>query len=623
MFSKIELSPDNAKQYVVANSMPTLINNLSRINIFIGTNNSGKSRLLRELFARSDYKFSPNSLDFSEFLSSVKKAVQELKMLPKYSQETYVKLISILENSPSTLLYDFQLKHNISTHEIIELFNKEYSTAVQWYKARGYAISPQFNDILTIREKYFDAYDNVISEFNSREIDIKRYYIPTLRSLKDISPIGGADSKKYRDIYGEVTKSHYFTSVSTKIYEGIDAAKIFTGLTLYDDINSLVRSEINNRKKKKQFENFLSESFFNNQNVEITSHEKGKILIAIDEEEYPIEQLGDGIQAIIILIYKLFMHQGENAVFFFEEPETHLHPGFQRLFIETLRRPEFNSFQYFMSTHSNHFLDITLENDDISVYTFNKKKDGDSYKFYVENVAHGDDNVLQLIGANKSSVFLSNCTIWVEGITDRIYLRKYIDLYQNHEKSNNPNIRLFKEDYHYSFVEYGGNNITHWSFLDSDDDEHFNINVDRLCAKAFLITDSDNTKSGKKKERQEKLKERLGNRYYCLQSKEIENIISKQVIAQVVHSYEKPDTVVNFSKFERKDISNQSLGKAIESTVDGLINKTKYATESGTINDKLGFAKKAVCFMHSYQDMSKEAQELAQKLYNFIAKQNS
>ena len=27
----------------------------------------------------------------------------------------------------------------------------------------------------------------------------------------------------------------------------------------------------------------------------------------------------------------------------------------------------------------------------------------------------------------------------------------------------------YKEDYHYSFVEYGGNNITHWSFLDKEE----------------------------------------------------------------------------------------------------------------------------------------------------------
>src|SRR6266481_5930628 len=61
----------------------------------------------------------------------------------------------------------------------------------------------------------------------------------------------------------------------------------------------------------------------------------------------------------------------------------------------------------------------------------------------------------------NSSVFLSNSTIWVEGITDRRYVSHYLDLYQNHlrdesEANSLSAPRRYRQDLHYSFVEYAG-----------------------------------------------------------------------------------------------------------------------------------------------------------------------
>ena len=152
-------------------------------------------------------------------------------------------------------------------------------------------------------------------------------------------------------------------------------------------------------------------------------------------EEYPIYELGDGIQSIIILTYPLFFHQGEDLLFFIEEPEHGLHPGMQRVFMETLMREEFSSLQYFLTTHSNHLLDITLDIEQVSIYTFRKDTAAaEKDQFVIENVDNDHTNSLELIGVRNSSVFLSNCTIWVEGITDRIYIRKYLDVYQQSQK---------------------------------------------------------------------------------------------------------------------------------------------------------------------------------------------
>ncbi|WP_165760255.1 ATP-dependent nuclease, partial [Niastella populi] len=163
----------------------------------------------------------------------------------------------------------------------------------------------------------------------------------------------------------------------------------------------------------------------------IATIKKDVVNVKIGEHEEPIYNLGDGIQSIIILTYPLFFNQDKNLKVFIEEPELHLHPGYQRILFETFLRPEFKHFEYFITTHSNHFLDLTLEKNSISVYAFEQiKNNTEKPDFSIINVENSDTSVLSLLGVNNSSVFLTNCTIWVEGITDRIYIRKYLQIVQ-------------------------------------------------------------------------------------------------------------------------------------------------------------------------------------------------
>ena len=75
------------------------------------------------------------------------------------------------------------------------------------------------------------------------------------------------------------------------------------------------------------------------------------------------------------MTYPLFFNKGKNLKIYIEEPDVYLHPGFQRILIETLLNTKgFEDFQYFFTTHSNHFLDMTLDYKEISVYKFTKEK---------------------------------------------------------------------------------------------------------------------------------------------------------------------------------------------------------------------------------------------------------
>ncbi len=85
----------------------------------------------------------------------------------------------------------------------------------------------------------------------------------------------------------------------------------------------------------------------------------------------------------------------------------------------------FSKHQYFITTHSNHLIDSCFDYNCISIYKFiNYENKNNTFK--VVNSSPNDVETLQLLGVNNSSVFIANCTIWVEGISDKILISKYL-----------------------------------------------------------------------------------------------------------------------------------------------------------------------------------------------------
>jgi len=463
------------------------LESISRINIFIGSNNSGKSRLLRTLFTDENIKYLSSEIDLQNVNSIVDRLKRELEIYIKKeihnADEVMLQTIAKLE-MVNSLMFGLNLNTSVRQH-IYNILNYR-GNIISNFNGADLDIR---NQMTKIAKKYLDEFDLAAVDFPT-DLKLRNMYIPTLRGMRRLEP-------NDNDYYLSTTISDYFKSTDTSNLE----SKIVTGLKLNEDIKEHLLGSREQRKQVRDFENFLSKTFFDSKEVNIIPKTKGGVIhFMIDNEEKEIYNLGDGIQSIIILTYPLFFNQDKKVNFFIEEPEHYLHPGFQRIFIETLLLPEFKNFQYFITTHSNHLLDITLDINQISIYTFKKKQTSNNIEFEIENVENEDFNILELIGVRNSSLFLSNSTIWVEGITDRIYLRRYLDLYQKDRDQK------FIEDVHYSFVEYGGSNITHWSFLESEDSTHKNIDVDRVCAKLFLISDKDDTenKDSKKAIRQKK-----------------------------------------------------------------------------------------------------------------------
>jgi len=299
------------------------------------------------------------------------------------------------------------------------------------------------------RYNHFE-FDNYLQELN--KINWKKTYIPVLRSLR---PLG---AEKTEDFFKSRTIDDYFPEQKEQRPE--PTIDIFTGHSIYDDIQKALLGSHEERMKIAKFESFLSKNFFNHLPVTLIPKLNDDVIsIRIGEEEHDICSVGDGIQSIIIITFPAFM-EDQNTMFFVEEPEKFLHAGMQRVLIDTLS--EFKQHVFFFTTHSNHFLDLASERNDLSTYKV-QRQEGKTVLENQKNFKY----ILDELGVRASSVLLANSSIWVEGVTDhkylRVYLRKYIESLENNAKS-------YLEDLHYTFFEYQGSNLEHWAFNDEDID---------------------------------------------------------------------------------------------------------------------------------------------------------
>jgi AAA domain, putative AbiEii toxin, Type IV TA system len=615
-FSIKELILDGADftKYSVEGSEKSLPK-LSKINIFVGPNNPGKSRFLRNLASIKEIRFIPNYA-IEAFEAIRKKLVENIRAVADgYS---IVDAGGFVAQSES-----LQEITSVKEREQYKQPLASLVTKILQQNVNGFTISSRGMGVMRPAHVVLQKMKDVTNEATEglepalrdlpEQFEFKRVYLPTLRGLR---PVGAGDS------YVERTKKDYFSS-------GAENLQIFTGLSLYNDFMKLLLGTLEEREKAADFQKFLSESFFEGQPVAlIPKHGSDVLDVKIGEEaQRPIFSLGDGIQSIITTTFPLFENREKDLLVFIEEPEMFMHPGMQRLFLNVLMT--FPRAQYFLATHSNHLLDLTLDIDNVSVFTFRKALEPPSGRerdahITIENVSNEDERSLQLLGIQNSSVFLSNCTIWVEGITDRRYISHYLNLYQEHlrkdaESNSLQTPRRYRQDLHYSFVEYAGANITHFSFLETETDP---IVVERLCAKLLLITDKDNETKRSKAERHKALSEKLGDRYICLEPREIENLLTSEVISAVVKSYEGADT--ELSTFDQSDYRQKPLGQFIEEKVlsAGKKRAASYQTKSGTISDKITFCQKALENINQFEDLSPEAQTLTKKVYEFIQSMN-
>lgn len=648
-----------------------------KVNIFVGANNSGKSRFLRGLIKSKNITFVSSS-NFEIILEKVQNicntiiAISNKENPPSQFGYSYQNIHSspnllnkssshkwLINNSADTttnVIFDLDyfnsLKDSIrkewfsSDYKFIEIISRKIAelslaieiktqksatgsnsflhlTGIQIIRSIQIRVEKELKELILFLNELFKIHTQKISPTN-------KHYIPILRTANTLlEQTQSPNSKKITSNIFEYTtfKNYEFDKCdeNTIIYH--------TGLNLYQKIQKTRNSKKEIRNNFTAFEKFLSENFFHNKDVDIVALDEDKeedkhISLFIGGEERKIHELGDGIQAIIILMYPIFTAKDESWVFI-EEPEINLHPSLQRIFLEQILKNEVikkKNLKFFFTTHSNHLLDISLGlEESVSIFTFEKlSKNEENAIFKIKNVKSQDTDILRLLGVNNSSVFMANCSIWVEGICDRLYIRAYLEAYTKQHKIKTN----FKEDIHFAFFEYAGSNVAHYFFDEPEElenlpeEEKSKIKSQFLSNKIFLLADQD---SGKDKKHTSLLGQENQNfQYYCLKVREIENLLSpvqlnkflpkinKKIVAQTLAS----------KRIKHEDYKSEYLGEFITNKLKG-IDLGKFDAKSGTLStyykNKLS---EEVSQDIQWDEMSDEAKDLAEAVYQFIEKSN-
>jgi hypothetical protein len=189
-----------------------------------------------------------------------------------------------------------------------------------------------------------------------------------------------------------------------------------------------------------------------------------------------LESMGTGIAELIVLISALVEDEERSMQYFIEEPEIHLHPGLLRRLMSSLS--SFQGVQFFISSHSNVVLDALGPDD--RVFHFSQRSDGACVATLCEGIVE-QHQLLDSLGVSGSTLLQTNCVIWVEGPSDRIYIRHWL-------QQMDPSLQ---EGSDYAFVFYGGKILSHFSFESSDADAEDLLAMIRVSRYSAVVMDRD------------------------------------------------------------------------------------------------------------------------------------
>lgn len=575
---------------------------LSAINVLIGPNNSGKSRLLRRIY--QEFGNSPvDRFTAREELRDGFRALWEVRKLASEHPDLNV----------VARLADTSLEKAVPTRLRASALGSELSNAIRNIRQpRGrQSWPPRIRELL----EYLARFSARLMQIGP-ELRYLSVYCPVVRSAR---PIGGEQDIRQR------FKSDYKLVHQDGARPADGRAFIHSG----EDLNQVIRSlRLGPRKDRAlvgRFERFLRERFFGGMAVELVAKEdttqtgKGVLHVQIGNElERPIYELGDGLAQLIILSAPVILYRERHLLLFIEEPELNMHPGMQRMFLETIANEPCasgGSRQVFLTTHSTQFVDMTLDYSDISVFSCSaqvpeSEHPDQSPTFKVRARANCDLETLKDLGVRNSSLMLTNCTVWVEGIFDRMYFRHYLKMYLHDGPGKGKT--GWKEDLHFSFVEYGGANVVHWSFLDPDGPD-----PKRLCGELLLIADADD--SAAKRARHSELNRVLGENFLLLACREVENLISPDVLKRVLAEKFKK-TLSQELKYE--DYKDKALGSYLDSVSTGGDSPKSFAGDSGTIWNKRKFAEVVIGSIESWDQLTPEAKHVTERIVKHIEKHN-
>ena len=187
------------------------LTNLKQINFFIGPNNSGKSRKIRELFSSDINKWVIDTYSASALsvLNRFRETVNKPDVIRKISHEVRTVVVGrldkvignlIVKNAPRNIL---ELGELIYAESIGSIHNSNDAKKLN---------DTLLNSAYVFEEELLEEYSKVVS------VNWTSYYIPTLRSLRNLEGC----IEHPTDLFEQRTKQDYFKTSKS-------LSPIFTG----------------------------------------------------------------------------------------------------------------------------------------------------------------------------------------------------------------------------------------------------------------------------------------------------------------------------------------------------------------------------------------------------------
>lgn len=249
---------------------------------------------------------------------------------------------------------------------------------------------------------------------------------------------------------------------------------------------------------------------------------KWEIFLQEGQERYALSKMGSGLKTIILVLINLMIipetkeYKNEKIIYAFEELENNLHPALQRRLFDFLYKySNENRVTMFLTTHSHVAINAFCNKEMAQIYHVVKKNGVSSLHKIDDYIAKS--SLLDDLDVRASDLLQSNGIIWVEGPSDRVYIKRWLEIFDKDR---------LEEGRDYQILYYGGRLLSHYS---ADDEQKELMNVLITNRNAAIIMDSDKRNShshiNDTKRRIRKEFETYNAFCWITQGKEIENYI--------------------------------------------------------------------------------------------------
>jgi hypothetical protein len=251
---------------------------------------------------------------------------------------------------------------------------------------------------------------------------------------------------------------------------------------------------------------------------EVFLDEKDKGLIALS-------QSGSGLKTVLLVLLNLYFiphhHKKDLSryAYGFEELENNLHPALQRRLLLYLRNIAIDkNCIFFLTTHSSVVIDLFSKDENAQIIHIRNNGEASSIVNAINYMDH--KSILDDLDVRASDLLQSNGIVWVEGPSDRLYFKKWVEIWSDGKLA---------EGVHYRCVFYGGRLLAHLSAESPDAQTDDLVRILDINRNAVLLMDSDREKEDDKinstKQRLDSGFKRIEGISWITYGREIENYI--------------------------------------------------------------------------------------------------